>query len=257
MEKTRIGFMGLGAISGIYLENITNRFPDMEVYAVCDLIPERAISVQEKYGAPRRYDTMHQLLADPNVDIVLNLTRPYEHYAVTKAALLAGKPVYSEKPLAATLAEGCNFKKATLLWLIQVVIIAISAFDILYFLGVWADAALAVRVICLIPAVWLLMSAGYLFPLQAQFENTVGNTLKNSILISIANLPVSLVVTVLNLLPVLFFFFNMELFLRTAIIWVLIGGAAIAYLNTGFLKKVFRRYMPDQEQDDGAAQSEE
>lgn len=106
MEKTRIGFMGLGAISGIYLENITNRFPDMEVYAVCDLIPERAISVQEKYGVPRRYDTMHQLLADPNVDIVLNLTRPNEHYAVTKAALLAGKPVYSEKPLAATLAEG-------------------------------------------------------------------------------------------------------------------------------------------------------
>ncbi|MGN1026338.1 MAG: YesL family protein [Faecousia sp.] len=150
-----------------------------------------------------------------------------------------------------------NFKKATLLWLIQAVMITVAAFDLLYFFGVWADAGLAVRVICLIPAAWLLMGAGYLFPLQAQFENTVGNTLKNAILISIANLPVSLVVTVLNLLPVLFFFFNMELFLRTAIIWVLIGGAAIAYLNTGFLKKVFRRYMPEQEQEDGAAQSEE
>ena len=40
------------------------------------------------------------------MDIVLNLTRPYEHYAVTKAALEAGKHVYSEKPLGASLAEG-------------------------------------------------------------------------------------------------------------------------------------------------------
>lgn len=106
MEKTRIGFVGVGAISGIYLENITNMFPDLEVYGVYDLITERAAAAQEKYGVPKRYETMQQLFEDPNVDIVLNLTRPYEHYAVTKAALLAGKHVYSEKPLAATLAEG-------------------------------------------------------------------------------------------------------------------------------------------------------
>lgn len=101
-----------------------------------------------------------------------------------------------------------NFKKATLLWLIQAVMTAVAAFDLLSFFGAWADAALVVRGICLIPAVWLLMSAGYLLPLQAQFENTVGNTLKNAILISIANLPVSLAVTVLNLLPVLLFLFK-------------------------------------------------
>ncbi len=106
MEKTRIGFIGVGAISGIYLENITNMFPDMEVYAVYDLMEERAAAAQEAYHIPKRYTSMDQMLADPAVDIVLNLTRPSEHYAVTKAALLAGKPVYSEKPLAATVAEG-------------------------------------------------------------------------------------------------------------------------------------------------------
>ena len=51
---------------------------------------------------------MYDAFSDPEVDIVLNLTRPYEHYEVTKAALEAGKHVYSEKPLAATLDEGLD-----------------------------------------------------------------------------------------------------------------------------------------------------
>ena len=46
------------------------------------------------------------MLQDPQIKIVLNLTRPFEHYETTKAALLAGKHVYSEKPLAATYEEG-------------------------------------------------------------------------------------------------------------------------------------------------------
>lgn len=106
MAVTKIGFVGVGDISGIYLENITNMFRDMEVYAVCDLVKEKALKAQEKYNVPKLYDTMQELFADDEVDIVLNLTRPYEHFEVSKAALLAGKPVYSEKPLSATLKEG-------------------------------------------------------------------------------------------------------------------------------------------------------
>ncbi|MDD4850690.1 MAG: Gfo/Idh/MocA family oxidoreductase [Gemmiger sp.] len=106
MKTIKIGFVGVGAISGIYVENITNMFDNIEVYAVCDLVREKAAAAQEKYKIPKLYDSMEELFADPAVDIVLNITRPYEHYAVTKAALHAGKPVYSEKPLAATVAEG-------------------------------------------------------------------------------------------------------------------------------------------------------
>lgn len=49
---------------------------------------------------------MYELFADDDVDIVLNITEAYNHYAVTKAALEAGKNVYSEKPLATTLEQG-------------------------------------------------------------------------------------------------------------------------------------------------------
>ena len=95
MRKIRIGFVGVGAISGIYLENITNMFKDIEIIGVCDLIRERAENAVKKYNIPKLYNDMYELFADPDVDIVLNITRPYEHYEVSKAARLAGKNVYS------------------------------------------------------------------------------------------------------------------------------------------------------------------
>ncbi|MHB1483501.1 MAG: Gfo/Idh/MocA family protein [Saccharofermentanales bacterium] len=106
MNKVKIGIVGVGDISGIYLENLTNKFKEIEVTGVCDLIRERAEKAAEKYKIANIYETMHDVFADPQIDIVLNLTRPYEHFEVSLAALKAGKHVYSEKPLGATLEEG-------------------------------------------------------------------------------------------------------------------------------------------------------
>ena len=102
----KVGMVGVGCISGIYLKNFHEVFKDVQLVAVCDLIRERAENAQKQYNIPKIYDTMEELFADPEIDIVLNLTRPYQHYAVSKAALLAGKHVYSEKPLGADLEEG-------------------------------------------------------------------------------------------------------------------------------------------------------
>ncbi|MGI6155732.1 MAG: Gfo/Idh/MocA family protein [Enterococcus lemanii] len=106
MKTTKIAIIGIGAISGIYLENLTSLFQQVEIIGVCDLIVERAKKAIADYRIPKLYLTMEEAFADEEVEIILNLTRPYEHYAVTKAALLAGKHVYSEKPLAATISEG-------------------------------------------------------------------------------------------------------------------------------------------------------
>lgn len=106
MKPVKVAMIGVGCISGIYLENITKTFHEIELLGVCDLVRERASAAQEKYGVKKLYETMHDAFADPEVEIVLNLTRPYEHYEVSRAALEAGKHVYSEKPLGATLEEG-------------------------------------------------------------------------------------------------------------------------------------------------------
>ena len=105
MGKTGIGFVGVGNISGIYLKNLTEKFKDLEIIGVCDLIPEKAQRASDQYGL-RIFKDMYELFAEPRVGIVLNLTRPYEHYDVSRAALEAGKHVYSEKPLGATFAQG-------------------------------------------------------------------------------------------------------------------------------------------------------
>ena len=106
---TKIGIVGIGDISGIYLKNITETFKELQLVAVCDLIKERALNAQKKYGVPKVYDTMYELFKDDEIDVVLNLTRPAEHFEVTKQALLAGKHVYSEKPLGASLEEGKEY----------------------------------------------------------------------------------------------------------------------------------------------------
>lgn len=106
MAKVKIAMIGVGAISGIYLDNITGMFQEIELIGVCDLVREKATAAQEKYGIPKLYETMYDAFKDPEVDIILNLTRPYEHFDVTSEALKAGKHVYSEKPLGATFEEG-------------------------------------------------------------------------------------------------------------------------------------------------------
>jgi len=104
----KIAMIGVGAISGIYLRNITGTFREIELIGVCDLIRERAENAQKNYNIPKLYETMWDAFADPEVDIILNLTRPYEHYEVSKGAILAGKHVYSEKPLASDFEKGMD-----------------------------------------------------------------------------------------------------------------------------------------------------
>ena len=103
----KVAFIGVGDISGIYLKNITEMFDNLEIAGVCDLVREKAERAVEAYPSiPKIYTDMYEAFADPEVDVILNITRAYQHYDVTKAALLAGKNVYSEKPLATTIEQG-------------------------------------------------------------------------------------------------------------------------------------------------------
>jgi len=105
-KKVKIAIVGIGAISGIYLKNITQLFRELELVGIYDLIPSLAEDARKEYNVTKIYNSLQELMDDEQVQIVLNLTRPAEHFKITKALLEAGKHVYSEKPLAETYEEG-------------------------------------------------------------------------------------------------------------------------------------------------------
>jgi predicted dehydrogenase len=103
-SAVKVGIIGCGAISNAYLKNFP-RHPILEVIALSDLDMERAKAKAAEFNIPRVY-TPSELLADPEIDLVINLTIPKAHAQVSLEAIEAGKSVYSEKPLAITRAEG-------------------------------------------------------------------------------------------------------------------------------------------------------
>ena len=107
MKQMAIGIVGVGNISGIYLENLTGKFGSrVKVLGCADLIAERAEKATEEYNLPKTYKTAEELISDPDIDIVLNLTTPQGHFEICHAALDAGKHAYVEKPLSLTLEQG-------------------------------------------------------------------------------------------------------------------------------------------------------
>ncbi len=106
MDKVAIGVIGCGNISGIYLKNLTGVFQNEVVVAACaDLLPERARAKAEEFRVAKAC-SVEELLADPEIEIVLNLTVPKAHAEISLRALESGKHVYTEKPLATTAADG-------------------------------------------------------------------------------------------------------------------------------------------------------
>jgi predicted dehydrogenase len=99
----RIGVAGCGNISDTYFRNLP-KFEGLEVVACADLEPARAEAKAQQYGL--RALSTQALLADPAIDLIVNLTVPKAHSELNLKALSAGKHVYTEKPLAVTRAAG-------------------------------------------------------------------------------------------------------------------------------------------------------
>lgn len=95
--RLKVGVVGCGNISGIYLSNAA-KMAGLEVVACADVIEERARAKAREHGIARAC-SVDELLEDAAVQCVLNLTIPKAHFDVAARAIAAGKHVYNEKPL--------------------------------------------------------------------------------------------------------------------------------------------------------------
>ncbi len=105
MEPVKVGVIGCGNICSTYLRNATG-FDAIDIVACADLVRERASAHAAEFGV--RACTVDEILADSEIEAVLNLTLPAAHFELAMAALEAGKSVYNEKPLAVKREEGAK-----------------------------------------------------------------------------------------------------------------------------------------------------
>ena len=111
MKKIGVGIVGCGNISAIYFKNLCTLFRNVEVKACADLVAERARIKADEYPGVQ-ISTLDEMLANPEIDLVVNLTTPEGHFPVALQAVEAGKSVHNEKPIVLTRDQGRQLLEA-------------------------------------------------------------------------------------------------------------------------------------------------
>ena len=137
-----------------------------------------------------------------------------------------------------------NFRQGTLVWLILLIPTLLIILNLSLLLSGGLGYGMASYIICLIPVPPLLFISAYVFAYVATFEDKPLRTILNAAIISISNLPRTLLMIILNLLPLAVYLLATEIFLRLLFVWLLFAFALIAYLNSKLILIAFRPYLP-------------
>lgn len=162
------------------------------------------------------------------------------HYVILK--MVRGEEGYLVKGFFKSFRE--NFKQATLIWLIMLVIIAVYIGDtvILLFSGLTFPKPLTIAVIAV--GIIIALIAMYVFPLLARFENTIRNTIKNAALIAVGNLPKTILMAVIYVLPLVVVYFS-----SYAMLFVFLFGISVpAYGAAWLYSNIFKKFEPEVEE---------
>ncbi|MFC5404294.1 Gfo/Idh/MocA family protein [Cohnella soli] len=111
MSKLKVGIIGTGGIANVHMQSYAAN-PEVELYAICDLVQERAAQKAEAYGVSQIYTDFREMLNDPQLDAVSICTPNSFHAPIAIAAIQAGKHVLVEKPLCITVEEALEVEKA-------------------------------------------------------------------------------------------------------------------------------------------------
>ncbi|MGL4462830.1 MAG: Gfo/Idh/MocA family protein [Planctomycetia bacterium] len=104
-KRIKVGVIGCGSVARVYFPHL-KASPHVEIVSACDIIPERAADRAKQFEVPSQYSSVEQMLAGADFDLFVNLTDMQEHERLNKLAIEAGKHVWSEKPIANSLAAG-------------------------------------------------------------------------------------------------------------------------------------------------------
>ena len=135
-----------------------------------------------------------------------------------------------------------NFKQATIIWLIMLVVIAIIAVDWRVTLVMMTGSSAKIM-----KTVLFIVSGLYIFPVLSRFDNTVKNTFRNAFLISFMNLPKSVLIVIIHLIPVALLLVTIQ----ALPFLFLLGVPAVAYFSSLLYVGIFKRFEPEEQVQDG------
>ncbi len=137
-----------------------------------------------------------------------------------------------------------DFKISTVVWMLLILLGIVLSVDF-YFSNMISNKTISdmFRFIFTIASVILMFIFTYVFALISKFDNTVKNTLKNSILISIQNLPYTIIMVIVNLLPIITMFLFTNQWANIILFYMVIGFGVILCVNSIFLNKILDKYV--------------
>ena len=142
-----------------------------------------------------------------------------------------------------------NFRLVTPVWIMNLLIHGVFVAEFFY-ISRGAENWLKIAVVVLL---FIYVGASsYLYPLFARFQTTAGNAIRNSFALSVRHFPSTFCMVLLNLMPVVLILLAPDSFFDLSMVWLLGGFSLIAYINGWILKVVFKKYEPEEtEEQDG------
>ena len=146
-----------------------------------------------------------------------------------------------------------NLKQGLVLGLMVLAAIAITAVDYYAYRVTSGTISLVFAGFSIVSAIILVLILPYLFPLLAQFNNTVPQMIKNAFVLSVANLPTTVGLLLIHAVPVLLALISWELFLQSLIILLVLLPAGVAYFCAKRINRIFMPFIsppaPEEEED--------
>lgn len=141
-----------------------------------------------------------------------------------------------------------NFKQATIIWAMILVVGGVLAADVLLIKGLSPQFGALVGMIVIVAVIFLTLLCIYVFPVLARFENTVPGIMKCSIVMAIRHLPSTIVIILIHSVPLLLAFVSIEVFLKGGWVILLFAVSILAFAESGFFSQIFANYYPKKEQ---------
>lgn len=147
-----------------------------------------------------------------------------------------------------------NFKQSTLLWLAILIIAAVLLLDVLY-MFIYGTPNLVGILIIVVCAIFLMVQS-HLLPQLARFETKLKSVVQNALLLTVLHLPSSLMMAVLNGMPIVIFLLLPYQFMQWLPLWVGIWFSLVALINGRMLLKIWAKHMPNEEKENETEEEE-